>query len=93
MLLPSCPDLLYSQIESRSTRLSIAGIWMLALNATHKDDRRLCASSCLAGDLIAMYDYPKCAGFCDATAALLALSKMQHCLWHPANAADVMAPT
>ncbi|EFN52007.1 hypothetical protein CHLNCDRAFT_10529, partial [Chlorella variabilis] len=37
------------------------GSWLLAFNATHYDDRRLCETNCTASSL-AVYDMPVCAG-------------------------------
>lgn len=39
------------------------GSWLLALNSTHFDDRRLCETSC-TGTSVGIYDFPKCAGLC-----------------------------
>lgn len=39
------------------------GLWMLALNMTHYDDRRLCSPACTNAS-VAVYDYPRCAGLC-----------------------------
>ena len=40
------------------------GSWMLALNAKHFDDRRMCHTQCQPNS-IAVFDYPKCSGMCD----------------------------
>ena len=39
------------------------GSWLLALNSTHFDDRRLCETYC-TGTSVGIYDFPKCAGLC-----------------------------
>ena len=45
------------------------GSWLLALNSTHYDDRRLCETSCTENS-IGVYDFPKCAGLCNPVKAL-----------------------
>ncbi len=45
------------------------GSWLLALNSTHFDDRRLCETSC-TGASIGVYDFPKCAGLCNPVQSL-----------------------
>ena len=40
------------------------GLWLLALGASHYDDRRLCSPAC-DESAVAVYDYPECAGLCD----------------------------
>lgn len=51
---------------------------MLALNATHYDDRRLCSTKCDESSVI-VYDIPTCAGLCNATAELLELAADPAC--------------
>ena len=55
------------------------GSWMLALNARHNDDRRLCHTQC-ADNSIAVFDIPKCSGFCDPVASFDATSKDPKCV-------------
>ena len=45
------------------------GSWLLALNSTHFDDRRLCETSC-TGTSVGIYDFPKCAGLCNPDQSL-----------------------
>eukprot|EP00803_Ostreobium_quekettii_P008075 evm.model.scf_194.3 EVM.evm.TU.scf_194.3 scf_194:20205-23426(+) len=45
------------------------GSWFVAFNVSHYDDRRLCETSCSETALV-VYDFPDCAGFCDAYARL-----------------------
>ncbi|KAK2077461.1 hypothetical protein QBZ16_004306 [Prototheca wickerhamii] len=54
------------------------GAWMLALNATHYDDRRMCAAACSDSSLV-VYDYPKCAGLCEPVKRLLELQADPAC--------------
>ncbi|XRB16226.1 glycosyltransferase family 31 protein [Pseudoscourfieldia marina] len=39
------------------------GLWMLAMNMRHGDDRRMCEKTCSETSVI-VYDMPKCAGLC-----------------------------
>ena len=48
------------------------GTWMLALNTTHLDDRRLCETKCSASSL-AVYDIPVCSGLCEPARQLVDL--------------------
>ena len=41
------------------------GLWMLAMNVSVRDERRLCHAM-LAPNSLAVYDIPKCSGLCDA---------------------------
>ena len=54
------------------------GSWLLALNSTHFDDRRLCETSC-TGTSVGVYDFPKCAGLCDSVVRLRALQSDPAC--------------
>ena len=45
------------------------GSWLLALNSTHFDDRRLCETSCTETS-IAVFDMPECAGLCNPVSSL-----------------------
>lgn len=54
------------------------GGWMLALNTSHYDDRRMCEPSCSATS-VAVYDFPKCAGLCDASVSLPLLWAQPEC--------------
>jgi galactosylxylosylprotein 3-beta-galactosyltransferase len=54
------------------------GLWLLALAAAHYDDRRLCSPGC-DGAAVAVYDYPTCAGLCDAVEALARLATDPAC--------------
>jgi galactosylxylosylprotein 3-beta-galactosyltransferase len=49
------------------------GLWLLALDAAHYDDRRLCSPACDAS-AVAVYDYPECAGLCDPARQLRELA-------------------
>lgn len=54
------------------------GSWMLALNVSHYDDRRMCETTC--GDTtLAVYDFPKCAGLCNSVDSLPWLWKQTPC--------------
>lgn len=39
------------------------GAWMLAMNVNHEDNRALCAPECTPTS-IAVWDIPKCSGWC-----------------------------
>ncbi|KAF5780847.1 putative glycosyl transferase, family 31 [Helianthus annuus] len=39
------------------------GAWMLAMNVTHENNRQLCQPECTATS-IAVWDIPKCSGYC-----------------------------
>ncbi|GAB4819945.1 hypothetical protein N2152v2_006991 [Parachlorella kessleri] len=54
------------------------GSWMLALNVTHFDDRRLCETSCSQSSL-AVYDIPGCAGLCNPVRQLPLLHNSSQC--------------
>ena len=54
------------------------GGWMLAMNVTHLDDRRLCETACGPATL-AVYDIPQCAGLCDAPKKLPELHRDPAC--------------
>jgi hypothetical protein len=54
------------------------GAWMLALNMSHFDDRRLCQPGC-SHHSIGVYDFPACAGLCDPMASLPALHDSPLC--------------
>ena len=66
------------------------GSWLLAFNATHYDDRRLCEQACSPSSL-AVYDMPQCAGLCDAAAQLPQLHASDACRL-PATGADGTLP-
>jgi galactosylxylosylprotein 3-beta-galactosyltransferase len=66
------------------------GSWLLAFNASHYDDRRLCEPACSKSSL-AVYDIPQCAGLCDPAAQLLMLHASAACCL-PATAADGSLP-
>ncbi len=66
------------------------GSWLLAFNASHYDDRRLCEAGCSEKSL-AVYDIPQCAGLCDPAAQLPALHASAACCL-PATAADGTLP-
>ena len=55
------------------------GSWLLALNSTHFDDRRLCETSC-TGTAVGVYDFPKCAGLCNPVKSLRDLHADPACL-------------
>jgi hypothetical protein len=55
--LPACPPVPPAPAPADVT----IGSWLLAFNATHFDDRRLCERNCTASSL-AVYDIPVCAG-------------------------------
>lgn len=54
------------------------GSWMLALNSSHYDDRRMCEPACSATSL-AVFDFPRCAGLCDAVESLPLLWAKPEC--------------
>lgn len=54
------------------------GSWLLAFNTTHYDDRRLCETQCSETSL-GVYDFPQCAGLCDAAAQLPELHASPAC--------------
>ena len=54
------------------------GSWMLAMQVQHFDDRRLCETKCSATSL-AVFDFPQCAGLCDAAKRLPELHAMKEC--------------
>eukprot|EP01025_Chloroclados_australasicus_P023180 TRINITY_DN23582_c0_g1_i6.p2 TRINITY_DN23582_c0_g1~~TRINITY_DN23582_c0_g1_i6.p2 ORF type:complete len:147 (-),score=11.52 TRINITY_DN23582_c0_g1_i6:512-952(-) len=62
------------------------GSWMMALNVTHYDDRRLCSPHCSENSL-AVYDIPKCAGLCDAGVELFELHQQPSCTDVPSQLA------
>lgn len=66
------------------------GSWLLAFNATHYDDRRLCEAACSLSSL-AVYDIPQCAGLCDPAAQLPVLHASEACRL-PSTAADGSLP-
>ena len=54
------------------------GSWLLAFNATHYDDRRMCEPAC-GPTSVAVYDFPKCAGLCDSITDLPRLWALPEC--------------
>lgn len=54
------------------------GSWMLAMNVTHLDDRRMCEPGCSASSVV-VYDFPTCAGLCDPAPRLLELHASDKC--------------
>lgn len=65
------------EIVSLFADVTVGG-WMLAMNVTHLDDRRLCEREC--GDAtLAVYDIPECAGLCDAPQKLPELHRDPKC--------------
>mmetsp|Transcript_17052 Transcript_17052/g.50903 ORF Transcript_17052/g.50903 Transcript_17052/m.50903 type:complete len:344 (+) Transcript_17052:252-1283(+) len=54
------------------------GSWMLAMNVSHFDDRRMCEPACGATS-VAVYDFPKCAGLCNSVDSLSWLWKQKPC--------------
>ena len=96
-----CRSLLASRaaVESAAGRRPAArppadvtiGSWLLAFNASHFDDRRLCEPACSATSL-AVYDIPKCAGLCDAASQLPAMHATAECRAPPAGAATGELP-
>lgn len=46
------------------------GMWMVALNATLFDDRRMCSGQCTEASIV-VYDVNKCQGMCQPTEGLL----------------------
>eukprot|EP00884_Botryococcus_braunii_P006697 jgi/Botrbrau1/16028/Bobra.7_2s0003.1 len=54
------------------------GAWMLALNVTHYDDRRLCERDCSPSS-VAVFDMPKCAGLCQPITGMAKLFKDPAC--------------
>ena len=60
------------------------GGWMLAMNVTHLDDRRMCEESC-GPATVAVYDIPHCAGLCDAPKSLPLLYASPACRTPPVD--------
>jgi hypothetical protein len=54
------------------------GLWMLAFNIKHLDDRRLCEARCTASSLVT-YDIPACSGLCYAAEELVMLHNSTEC--------------
>lgn len=54
------------------------GSWMLSMNVKHFDERRLCERSCSATS-IAVFDFPTCAGLCDAAEQMPKLHESYAC--------------
>ena len=54
------------------------GAWMLALRVNHYDDRRLCETICTSSS-IAVFDFPQCAGLCEAQTSLPELYASENC--------------
>ena len=67
------------------------GSWMLAMNVTHLDDRRLCEEKC-GPATVAVYDIPKCAGLCNAPQKLPVLHKMPACRTPPPDDLPTLEP-
>jgi hypothetical protein len=72
------PKLVTASVPCRDAADVTIGSWLLAFNATHYDDRRLCAVNCTAAS-IAVYDIPVCAGLCDAAVQLPQLHASPAC--------------
>ena len=54
------------------------GSWMLGMRVKHFDERRLCEKECSATS-IAVFDFPLCAGLCDAAAQMPKLHESYAC--------------
>jgi len=54
------------------------GSWMLSMNVKHFDERRLCERSC-SPTSIAVFDFPRCAGLCDAATQMPQLHASYAC--------------
>ncbi|XP_073125834.1 probable beta-1,3-galactosyltransferase 13 [Henckelia pumila] len=54
------------------------GSWMLAMNVSHEDNRRLCAAECTPSS-IAVWDIPKCSGLCNPEKKMLELHSKDIC--------------
>ncbi|XP_073287208.1 probable beta-1,3-galactosyltransferase 13 [Primulina huaijiensis] len=54
------------------------GSWMLAMNVSHEDNRRLCAAECSPSS-IAVWDIPKCSGLCNPEKKMLELHSKDIC--------------
>ena len=55
------------------------GLWMLAHNIVHGEDPRLCATSCEAGETVAVYHGDRCNGLCDPRKDLAQLHESDTC--------------
>ncbi|KAK9828752.1 hypothetical protein WJX72_001925 [[Myrmecia] bisecta] len=67
------------------------GSWMLAMNITFRDERRLCENDCTATS-IAVYDMPKCAGLCNPAEQLVRLHTSEACQAPPLDPATNTLP-
>ncbi|KAK9803488.1 hypothetical protein WJX73_007726 [Symbiochloris irregularis] len=54
------------------------GSWMLALNSTHMDDRRMCMPHCTPAS-IGVFDMPQCAGLCNPVESMPKLYTSPDC--------------
>jgi len=68
------------------------GGWMLAMNVTHLDDRRMCDEHC-GPATVAVYDIPQCAGLCDAPKSLPLLHADPKCRTPPLDPRTGTLPT
>ncbi|CAK9276014.1 unnamed protein product [Sphagnum jensenii] len=58
------------------------GVWMLAMDVTHEDNRALCDPQCHPNS-IAVWDLPKCSGLCHPTEQLSILHQDPMCSTSP----------
>lgn len=76
LALASIPRGTFRQLANEDTTI---GLWMLSLNATFLDERRLCSPECKPG-AIGIFDYPKCAGLCDPVQGFARLAADPACI-------------
>ncbi|XP_024393869.1 probable beta-1,3-galactosyltransferase 13 [Physcomitrium patens] len=58
------------------------GVWMLAMDVEHEDNRDICATKC-GPTAIAVWDLPKCSGLCNPTMRMLELHGADKCSRNP----------
>lgn len=58
------------------------GVWMLAMDVVHEDNRDICATSC-GPTSIAVWDLPKCSGLCNPTVKMPELHRDEMCSKSP----------
>jgi galactosylxylosylprotein 3-beta-galactosyltransferase len=73
-----------SSMRSFSNEDVTIGSWMLSMNVKHFDERRLCERSC-SSTSIAVFDFPLCAGLCDAAEQMPKLHESYACRTRATN--------
>jgi len=58
------------------------GVWMLAMDVEHEDNRAICDTSCNPTS-IAVWDLPRCSGLCNPTERMRELHKEDMCSKSP----------